>query len=298
MPKQDNYTSSNPKTEKLNIEIKISNRLRSVFASVGIIINDFYMEAGIFFIGGFNALLVATDIYTNSLAGGHSMAYAIILAITAFITVEGLAVSLVGAAAKLNNGWLWAFSLAFAAFFTFGHYQAMNNQNSLITEYVTLAIPSFLVVGYYARTLKVEAEEVSLRVGTQEDLDLARTQQIENDARARKERVEDQRIQFEQQKELNRDSQDYKLKMARIEAKKVLLTVPSESQASPKETPGKKDLETLKPSILNGLTDSTLSRSQLAESLGLSKTQLYRYLGTLNEMGEIIKNGNGYEVAK
>jgi hypothetical protein len=145
-------------TTSPNLETRISNRLQSIFAAFGRIINDFYLEAGIYFVGGFNAALVAWDIYTALTNTGQPLAYAVVIAVIAFIAVEGLAVYLVGAAAKTNNGLLWFFSVVFAAFFTYAHYVEMTAHSGVIAQYITLAIPFFVVVGYWARTVKVSVE--------------------------------------------------------------------------------------------------------------------------------------------
>jgi hypothetical protein len=145
-------------SDNTNLETRISNRLQSIFAAFGQVINDFYLEAGIYFVGGFNAALVAWDIYTALTNTGQPLAYAVVIAVIAFIAVEGLAVYLVGAAAKTNNGLLWFFSVVFAAFFTYAHYQEMSGHGGVIAQYITLAIPFFVVVGYWARTVKVSVE--------------------------------------------------------------------------------------------------------------------------------------------
>jgi hypothetical protein len=107
---------------------------------------------------GFNASLVAWDIYTDLLTKNQPLLYAITLGIIAFIAVEGLAVYLVGAAAKTNNGPLWFFSVIFATFFTYAHYQEITYNAGIISQYIMLAVPFFVVVGYWARTVKTDVE--------------------------------------------------------------------------------------------------------------------------------------------
>jgi hypothetical protein len=157
-----------------NIETRIADRAKSFFAAFGTIVSDFYLEAGIYFVGGFNAALVAWDIYTDLQGADQPLPYAITLAIIAFIAVEGLAVYLVGAAAKTNNGLLWFFSVVFAAFFTFAHYKEMSGEAGVISQYITLAIPFFVVVGYWARTLKVDTEMTQTQTQTERDEERAR----------------------------------------------------------------------------------------------------------------------------
>jgi flagellar biosynthesis GTPase FlhF len=177
---------------KPHIETRISNRAKSIFAAFGTIINDFYLEAGIYFVGGFNAALVAWDIYTTLVINGQPLLYAIILATIAFIAVEGLAVFLVGAAAKTNNGLLWFFSVVFAAFFTYAHYQEMTVRAGIIAQYITLAIPPFVVVGYWARTVKIDVENEQAQRVQQLENEAARLRQIEDEERQRQREIEDQ----------------------------------------------------------------------------------------------------------
>jgi transcriptional regulator of acetoin/glycerol metabolism len=80
-------------------------------------------------------------------------------------------------------------------------------------------------------------------------------------------------------------------KLARIEAKKVSATVPKVSH----KVSHSKTLETLKDEIIAELGQEKPNMTQLAQRLDISRGTLYRHLGTLNETGEIIKNGNGYE---
>lgn len=181
-------------TKNLNIETRISNRAKSIFAAFGTIVNDFYLEAGIYFVGGFNAALVAWDIYTNLVVGGQPLLYAIAIAVIAFIAVEGLAVYLVGAAAKTNNGLLWFFSVVFASFFTYAHYQEMTARAGIIAQYITLAIPFFVVVGYWARTVKIDIENDTSRTAHERDSDAARQRQLEDGERKHKQENEDKKL--------------------------------------------------------------------------------------------------------
>jgi len=184
----------------MNIETRISTRARSIFTALGEIVNDFYLEVGIYFIGGFNALLVAWELYTEMAGTGQPQAYAIAIALVAFIAVEGLTVFLVGAAAKTDSTLLWFFSVLFALFFTYSHYQA-NGGNGNMGQYISLAIPIFAVVGYMARTMKANVENI-------EAVDLQRLQDAEEferqklqDAEARTRKLEDDRLIREQKAE-------------------------------------------------------------------------------------------------
>lgn len=215
-----NYTQkqAEDQTRKLNIEARISNRARSVFGALGETINDFYLEAGIYFVGGLNASLVAWGIYTDLLVDGQPLPYAIFIAVIAFIAVEGLAVYLVGAAARTNNRLLWFFSIVFAAFFTFAHQREMTGQGE-ISEYVTLAIPSFVVVGYWARTLKVQVEQVDLQAGLSAKDELARTRQLADDELARKERLEDEDRADNRENDRKKAENKHELRLAELAEK-------------------------------------------------------------------------------
>ncbi|KKL56818.1 hypothetical protein LCGC14_2241650, partial [marine sediment metagenome] len=122
----------------MNIETKVANRARSIFKALGEIVNDFYLEVGIYFIGCFNALLVAWELYTEMVGTEQPQTYAIAIALVAFIAVEGLTIFLVGAAAKTDSTLLWFFSVVFAMFFTYSHYQA-NGGNGNMGQYISLA---------------------------------------------------------------------------------------------------------------------------------------------------------------
>jgi hypothetical protein len=211
-----------------NIETRISNRAKSIFAAFGQVINDFYLEAGIYFVGGFNAALVAWDIFTDLTTNGQPLPYAIAIAIIAFVAVEGLAVYLVGAAAKTNNGLLWFFSVVFASFFTYAHYQEMTARAGIIAQYITLAIPFFVVVGYWARTVKIETENNVNQMAEHRNSEAGRQRQIEDQERQRQiedrehqRQIEDQKLAHELEMDRLKLDQEQVQKMAQIEVQKV-----------------------------------------------------------------------------
>jgi DNA-binding transcriptional ArsR family regulator len=88
--------------------------------------------------------------------------------------------------------------------------------------------------------------------------------------------------------------------LARIEAKKekdiVSASVSQVSQESVSQVSLDRTFETLKPDIIAALGQEKPNMSRLARQLGVSRGTLYRHLKTLRETGEIIKNGNGYEL--
>ncbi|MHC4413455.1 MAG: helix-turn-helix domain-containing protein, partial [Planctomycetota bacterium] len=87
-------------------------------------------------------------------------------------------------------------------------------------------------------------------------------------------------------------------KLARIEAKKVSATVSSTVPKLSQNVSQEKTLETLKTEIIAELGQEKPNMSQLARRLDIGRGTLYRHLGTLAETGQVIKNGNGYELAK
>ncbi|KKN57485.1 hypothetical protein LCGC14_0561970 [marine sediment metagenome] len=198
-----------------NIETRIANRAKSIFSSLGAIINDFYLEAGIYFVGGFNASLVAWGIYTDLLVNGQPLPYAITIAIVAFIAVEGLAVYLVGAAARANSRLLWFFSIVFAVFFTFAHYIEMTDQG-VISEYVKLAIPFFVVIGYWAKTLKADIENNHAQTTQQRDEELARKHHLEDEELARSQKLEDEDRADNRETDRKRADNKHELKLASL----------------------------------------------------------------------------------
>lgn len=263
-----------------NIETRIADRAKSIFAAFGQVINDFYLEAGVYFVGGFNAALVAWDIYTNLRIDNQPLPYAIAIAIIAFIAVEGLAVYLVGAAAKTNNGLLWFFSVIFAGFFTYAHYQEMTSHQGIIAQYITLAIPFFVVIGYWARTVKVDTESNKETKAKQQEIELARQRQIEDEER-----------QFEHQLKLAQLDKNHELKLAKIEAKKVKIDgqngeiLAENSQKLAIANQAKKDKIALRrDQLLTLMTDEFLTQSQLAERLGVSVGTIKNDLKAMNGM--------------
>lgn len=281
-----------------NIESRIANRTNSVFSALGTIINDFYLEAGIYFVGGFNAALVAWDIYTGLLKNQQPPLYAVSLGIVAFVAVEGLAVYLVGAAAKTNSRLLWVFSALFAAFFTFAHYKEMA-VGGVISGYITLAIPFFVVIGYWARTVKndLEASQAKDEVKAQKHEDErklleAEEAKIAEDDRAEQRRIDAEQRDFDREMERQKAECSHALKIAKLASQerdsKVSQSVPQVSQG--------KTLGTLKSDILAELGQEKPNLTQLSSHLGIGRSTLYRHLGTLAETGEVVKNGNGYEL--
>jgi hypothetical protein len=261
--------------KKDNIETRFANRMQSIFSAAGQIVNDFYLEIGIYCIGLLNASLVAWSIYTDLVADNQPLLYAIVLGVIALIAVEGLAVYLVGAAAKTNNSWLWFFSVIFAGFFTFAHSYGSAN----ISHYITWAIPFFVVIGYWARTIKVETETGQ-----------ADKAQLEREEIERKRRIEDEERRIELEiKRLNAE-QKHTERMAKIAQKSVQESVQGTVQSSVQSlTPG---------DVKNAVSgaEKPINVTQLAKSLGISRGTLYTRLNSLVNSGEMVKNGNGYEV--
>jgi hypothetical protein len=126
------------------------------------------------------------------------------------------------------------------------------------------------------------------------DTDRAEVKEIEQVKRDFQ--IEQARLNADHQRRLTEQAADLKHteKLARIEAKKVSQSV---SPTVPKVS-HEKSLETLKAEIIVELGQEKPNMTQLARRLDIGRGTLYRHLGTLVGTGEVIKNGNGYEVAK
>lgn len=303
---------------KPNIETRISNRAKSVFAAFGQVVNDFYLEAGIYFVGGFNAALVSWNIYTDLLADNQPPAYAVTIAIIAFIAVEGLAVYLVGAAAKTNNGLLWVFSVIFAGFFTYAHYQEMVAQAGIIAQYITLAIPFFVVVGYWARTVKVDVEgrqaladkerdneaarqrqledeerqrqqDIEAQKLAREDEEAVRQRQIEDEARQHQRQIEDEDRQLNRQLRMAELDKNHELKLAEIEAEKAKINgqdgefLANNGPKLAKANQTKRDkISHRREQLLTLTTSEKLTQDELAKRLGVSVGTIKNDLKSMN----------------
>lgn len=292
----------------MNIETRVSNRAKSIFEAFGTTINDFYLEAGIYFIGGFNALLVAWDVYTDLQTSNEPLLYAVIIAIVTFIAVEGLAVYLVGAAAKTGNPILWFFSVVFAAFFTFAHYKQMVGEGN-IAAYLTFAIPFFVVVGYWARTVKIDLENNQVQATQQRNDAIARQQKMEDEQRefnkqskvselARQQELEDKQREFGRQLQLAEMGKNHELKMAEIEAKKGKNIgqngsfLPNNGSKLSNANQAKKDkIVHRRKQVLALANDEKLTQIELAERLGVSLGTIKNDLRAMN--GKVTINGNG-----
>jgi hypothetical protein len=190
------------------IEARFAERCYSIFSATGKIVNDFYSEIGIYFVGAFNALTVAWAIFSELLDSGQPLAYTVGVSTVAFIAVEGLGVYLVTAAAKTKSGFLWFCAVLFASFFTFAHYQEMVG-GGFVYKYMALAIPFFVVIGLWARTLKIDVEASQQQAKSLEELAIERQQKLEDDELAHKREMEKVKLDQKQAQ-----------KMAQIEAQK------------------------------------------------------------------------------
>jgi hypothetical protein len=287
-------------TNQDNIETRFASRAKSIFAAFGTIANDFYLEAGIYFVGGFNASLVAWDIYTDLLTKNQPLLYAITLGIIAFIAVEGLAVYLVGAAAKTNNGPLWFFSVIFATFFTYAHYQEITYNAGIISQYIMLAVPFFVVVGYWARTVKTDVEHKLAEIEDElareqkiEDEERARKQKLEDEERARQRQIEDETRAHEMAIEAQREDAKIELKRLKAEAQReVSMTLKNTNSTNlARVTPNfdtindtrKIDIDTRRKKVQELLEgDIKMTYGQIADDLDVSLATIKRDVKSLN----------------
>jgi hypothetical protein len=113
----------------------------------------------------------------------------------------------------------------------------------------------------------------------------------EHQRRMKEQNAEHQRRMKEQNADLKHAEN-----LARIEVEKVSQSVPKSVSSTVSEMSHKKDLETLKPDIIAELSQEKPNMTQLAKRLDIGRGTLYRHLGTLAGKGEVIKNGNGYEL--
>lgn len=288
------------KTTEANIETRIAARLKSIFSAMGMIVSDFYLEAGIYFVGAFNAALVSWDIYTDLVSDDQPLLYAVLIAIVAFIAVEGLAVYLVGAAAKTGNGWLWFFSGCFALFFTYAHSQEMS-QPGIISQYITLAIPFFVVIGYWARTVKLAVETDQANSHDTLKAEAARKQKLEAEAREldrkaaqdeteRKQKLEDDQIEFDRQLKQDKLEKAHLFQLAKLErqtGKQPEIPARKNSQIEKGDgLPGiNSSRKMAKAEIIDrlpGLVSEGLTNVEIGEAVGRNERTIRNYKRQLN----------------
>lgn len=114
--------------------------------------------------------------------------------------------------------------------------------------------------------------------------------------------LEQARLNADHQRSMDQHNADLKHaeKLARIEAKASRTSVPptvhKTVHKTVREQSANKALETLKVGIMAELRQEKPNMTKLAQQLDIGRTTLYKHLRTLAEQGEVIKNGNGYEV--
>lgn len=204
----------------MNLETRIAERMQSIFKAIGTIISDFYLEAGIYFVGGFNALLVAWGIWTDLQSQGQPIVYAVVMAMVTFIAVEGLAIYLVGAAAKTNNNILWFFSIVFAGFFTYAHWREMVTPG-VIDKYLSFAIPFFVMIGYWAKTVKADIDLQEKRNQETEIQAEERAQELAAKELLRQQQIEDETRHYEQEQTRLAEERKHELKVSKLTQKEV-----------------------------------------------------------------------------
>ncbi|MHC4464810.1 MAG: helix-turn-helix domain-containing protein [Planctomycetota bacterium] len=178
---------------------------------------------------------------------------------------------------------------------------------SLVIGYIVLEIVGLWVmsVSFDVKVVGTVASLLTLIVY----LSRSTAKEIDNDKAEAKEaamlkmdfQIEQARLNAEHQRRMAERDIDLKHaeKMARIEVKKLPQTAVPQSvpQSVPQAVPPK-SLEALKTEIIAELSQGKPNLSQLAQRLDIGRSTLYRHLGTLTETGEVVKNGNGYEVIK
>lgn len=196
---------------------------------------------------------------------------------------------------------LWLMSVGFDV-------KVVGTVASLLTLIVYLSRSTAKEIG----TAKIEAKEIE---ATKRDFQIEQAklnaehqrQMDQTKLDAEHQRQADQRAAGLAQAEHDRTMEQHAAdlshteKMAKIEAKKAPQTsVPALSHGTvppPPQDIQDKSLETLKPDILAELGQKKPNLTRLATDLGIGRSTLYRHLGTMAGTGEVVKNGNGYEIA-
>jgi ribosomal protein L10 len=171
---------------------------------------------------------------------------------------------------------------------------------SLVVGYIFLEIVGLwlMSVSFDVKVVGTVASLLTLIVylsrSSAKEIDAGKAEAKEADKIKMDFQIEQARLNADHQRKMA--TQDAELKhvekLARIEVKKVSQGVP----ATVPEVSHEKTLETLKSEIIAELGQEKPNMTQLARRLEIGRGTLYRHLGTLAETGEIIKNGNGYEL--
>jgi hypothetical protein len=177
---------------------------------------------------------------------------------------------------------------------------------SLVIGYIFLEIVGLwlMSVSFDVKVVGTVASLLTLIVylsrSSAKEIDTGRTEAKEIDQVKREFQIEQARLNADHQRRMAERAAGLKHaeKLARIEAKKLSQSVPASVPKVSPQVSQKKDFETLKAQIIAELSQEKPNMTQLARQLGIGRGTLYRHLGTLSETGEIIKNGNGYEVMK
>lgn len=174
---------------------------------------------------------------------------------------------------------------------------------SLVVGYIVLEIvglwlmsvsPDVKVVGTVASLLTLI---VYLSRSSAKEIDTAKIEAKEIDGARRDFQVEQARLNADHQRRMAEHAADLKHqeKLARIEAKKVSESVKGKVSESVKKSVNGFTLDGLKEALQ---ADGKPNMTQLAKDFGISRPTLYNRLNNLVGSGEVIKNGNGYEVPK
>jgi DNA-binding transcriptional ArsR family regulator len=171
---------------------------------------------------------------------------------------------------------------------------------SLVIGYIALEIVGLwlMTVSFDVKVVGTVASLLTLIVylsrSTAKEIDTTKAETKRADKTKLDYQIEQARLEADHRRAMAAKEAELKHaeKLARIEAKKV--SAPKLSQNVSQE----KTLETLKTEIIAELGQEKPNMSQLARRLDIGRGTLYRHLGTLAETGQVIKNGNGYELAK
>jgi DNA-binding transcriptional ArsR family regulator len=177
---------------------------------------------------------------------------------------------------------------------------------SLVIGYIALEIVGLwlMTVSFDVKVVGTVASLLTLIVylsrSTAKEIDTTKAETKRADKTKLDYQIEQARLEADHRRAMAAKEAELKHaeKLARIEAKKVSATVSTTVPKLSQNVSQEKTLETLKAEIIAELGQEKPNMSQLARRLDIGRGTLYRHLGTLAETGEVIKNGNGYEVKK
>lgn len=252
-----------------------------------------FQSIGPFVVAAMPALFVGHSVYTWY-ADNSAPWVALLIAVVVAVALEAININIVHTALNLfeqhqrSRGFLMAFLSVVVMSIVSSVIGFSETNLSPLVKGLSVASPWLTGIVYLAVGMGQSINED--RQQTQIDKALVIDEAKEQKAFDREQ--ERGQVNFTQETERLKDANIHELKMAKLASK----AVPDVSQPTvPKVSQGK-TLETLKPDILAELGQEKPNMTQLSSYLGIGRSALYRHLGTLVETGEVVKNGDGYEL--